>query len=577
MRVPRSRRAAFLALLAVPALVLGAVGPSALAAPAPTQAGEAVVQYQIRPTSGSANALAQRLIAAGFDVYGGSTSVLFVHAPASAGEALAARGDLIVLGEQTMPLADRVAPADQDAILPARLDGAEYETFYGGYRTNDAYTQFLADLAAAYPDLVQVVDYGQSFTGDNPLQVVCVTADADTGCQLRPDVPKARFLLLGQIHARELSTSEMAWRTLTHLVDGYGQNADITALLDSTEFWVAPQLNPDGVEAVQTGIEENGLSSGSDAWQRKNLNPGTRNCAGGASSQIGVDLNRNFDSNWGGPGTSNNECSLTYLGTSAASEPETERLQDLLRTLFEDQRGPDPSDPAPRTTTGAMISMHSYSNLVLFPYGDERHTPNDAGLRSMGFRMSYFNGYVTGEPDEILYQVSGSTDDYAYDELGIASFTYEIGPGSGPCAGFHPDYSCQDGFWALNNEALLYGATAAQQPYTMGLGPTVSRLAARTPDPDRAVITATADDNAYGADGVGRPAAQNVTAGRVFVGGAPGSGGRPKPMVVVGTGTSVNLKTSLQRQAQDQLVYVQARDAAGNWGPFKAVWVPATA
>ncbi len=77
-------------------------------------------------------------------------------------------------------------PASQDDILPARLDGTSYETFYGGYRTNDAYPQFLGDLEAAYPDLVQVIDHSSSFTGANPLQVACVTADASV------PVPRSR-------------------------------------------------------------------------------------------------------------------------------------------------------------------------------------------------------------------------------------------------------------------------------------------------------------------------------------------------------------------------------------------------
>jgi len=565
-------------VLAVAALVFSGLQPSATAAPAPTGDSAAVVQYQVLPTHGSVNALAQSLTAAGFDVYGGGGGRLFVHAAAAAGDRLAARSDLTVVAEQVMSPAPAVAaPASQDDILPQRLHGTAYDTFYGGYRTNDAFTQFLGDLEAAYPDLVQVVDYGASFTGTNPLQVACVTAQAGTGCQLTPNVEKTRFLLVGQIHARELTTSEMAWRELSHLVDGYGVDADVTALLNTTEIWIAPQLNPDGVEAVQTGIGEDGLANRSDAWQRKNLNPGTRSCSGGAFGQIGVDLNRNFDSNWGGPGTSTNQCSLTYRGVEEASEPETEQLQDLLLALFEDQRGPNPADPAPNTTRGAMITMHSYSDLVLFPYGDARHAPNDAGLRSMGFRMSHYNGYETGEPDEILYAVSGSTDDFAYEQLGIAAFTYEIGPGSGSCSGFHPAYSCQDSFWALNSGALHYAAAAARQPYTMSLGPTVLTAEVRTTSATRAAVEALADDGAYGQDGVGRPAAQQVTAGRVFTGGAPGAGGRPKAMTVNGTGTSATLTTTLQRTAQAQLVYIQARDATGKWGPFKVVWLPARA
>lgn len=578
-RPTRSRRLGLAAAaLAVPALVLTGIGPSATAGPVEAgSATEAMVQYQVRPAAGTtATELTERLIADGYDIYGGTGGVLFVHAPASAADALGSRSDLTVVAQNTIVGdLDQVAPASQDAILPARLDGGGYETYYGGYRTVDAFVKFTNDLENAYPELVQVVKYGDSWTGDNALRAVCVTADAQDGCQLTPDVDKARFLLVAQIHARELSTGEIAWRMLTHLTDGYGANAGVTQLLDDTEFWIVPKVNPDGVELHEVGITEDGTGSFSDAWQRKNVNDDLGECTGGGSSQYGVDLNRNFDSNWGGAGTSPIPCNLTYKGESAASEPETNLLQDLAKDLFEDQRGGGADDPAPPSTRGALITLHSYSNLVLFPYGDSRHTPNDAGLRSMGFRMSDYNGYETGEPDEILYQVSGSTDDYTYEKLGIASFTFEVGPGSGTCAGFFPAFSCQDTFWDLNRDPILYAAAATQQPYKMSLGPTTSGAKAKNKGANKAVVRASADDDAYGNFGVGRPPSQNVTAGRIFLDAAPWDGGTPKAMDLVGSGKQVDLKVTVNRSAQKRYAYVQAKDAQGNWGPVDVVWIKA--
>ena len=572
----------FAAALAVPALLLATVAPSATADP--TSAGaadEAVVQFQVRPAAGTTPTdLAESLTSAGYDVYGGGAGLLFVHAPASARTALAGRADLVVVAQNTIATDfGQVAPVSQDAILPARLDGGGYETYYGGYRTHDAYNEFENDLKDAYPDLVRLVNYGDSWTGVNSLRALCVTADADAvdSCELNPDVDKARFLLVGQIHAREVSTGEITWRMLTHLVDNYGVDAGITALLDDTEFWVVPHVNPDGTELHEIGITEEGTGSTSDAWQRKNLNDDLGTCTGGGSSQYGVDLNRNFDAAWGGAGTSPLPCNLTYRGTAAASEPETLALQNLIKNLFEDQRGSGASDPAPPSTRGGLISLHSYSNLVLFPYGDLRHTPNDAGLRSMGFRMSDYNGYQTGEPDEILYQVTGSTDDFSYEKLGIASFTYEVGPPSGTCGGFFPAFSCQDAFWDLNRDAILYAAGAIQQPYVMGLGPTTSNAKAKNKGDSKARVTATSADDAYGSFGVGIPASQNVTAGRIFLDAAPWEGGTPKAMNIEGSGKSVTLKVTVKRGAVKRYAYIQGRDAQGNWGPVDTVWINAKA
>ncbi|MBA3524549.1 MAG: hypothetical protein H0T85_08370 [Geodermatophilaceae bacterium] len=571
MRVLRSWRLVWGTAAAAALTVVSLAGTAASAAPS---AADAVTQYRVSPAGISVDTLADRLEAAGFDIAGGRDGALFVVAGPDLGRRLSARSDLRV-EQRTTVTAQVSAAAGLDDILPSRLDGTTYETFYGGYRTVDAYGAFLADLQQAYPDLVRVVDFGTTSTGANTLKVACVTADAGDGCQLTPTTDKARFLLAGQIHARELSTSEMAWRELTHLVDGYATDAAVTGLLDTTEVWIVPQINPDGIETAQTGIIEDGLGQSSDAWQRKNRHAGTKSCSGGNFSQIGIDLNRNFASNWGGAGTSGDQCNLTYRGTAADSETETTAVEALMQDLFADQRGPNPGDPAPATTSGAMVTMHSYSNLVLFPYGDNRTSPNDAGLRSMGFRMSYYNGYRTGQPDEILYSVTGSTDDWSYETLGIASFTYEIGPEGGACSGFFPAYTCQDGFWDLNGPAIDYAARAATHPYTMGLGPTILTAGISSTDPTRATITATANDGAYGTNGVRRPSAQTVNAARIYYGGSPSDGGRTKPMTVTASGSSATLRLTVPKQASQQLVYVQARDSAGNWGPLSAVYVPA--
>lgn len=571
-------RPALAAAILSPALALTALsGASAAPTPGGVAASDAVVSYQVRAVGVETSALAALLLAAGYDVTGRAGDVLYVLGTAASSADLASRSNLTVVGSELVSSSvEGPSGASQDPILPRKLDGNMYETFYGGYRTVDGFQKFEEDLAQAYPNLVKLVEYGESFTGDNPLRVLCVTANADENCELEPTADKARFLFMGQIHARELSTSELTWRMLTHLVDGQGRSAGITALLNDTEIWIVPETNPDGIEIVETGIQEDGFGSTSNAWQRKNLNPGDANCGTGQSSQIGVDLNRNWDAFWGGAGSSPQQCSLVYHGTSAASEPETSDLAKLFRDLFEDQRGPGSGAEAPANTRGALLTLHSYSNLVLFPYGSGGDTPNDAGLRSMAFRMSYYNGYTTGRPNEILYEVTGSTDDFSYKDLGIASFTFEIGPQSGACGGFHPPYSCQDTFWDLNRAAILYAANAAQQPYTQGMGPTITEAKSRL-DGAKVKVMGTADDDAYGTSGVDRPASQNVVDARLFVGKAPWDGGNPRPMNIVGSGDQVDFKASLKANAKEKKVYLQARDAAGNWGPVEVVWRKAAA
>lgn len=581
------RNKPFLATVALAALGLAvAAVPSALASPrvdTAAPAGSAMYEISVRGADGDGLALARRLDRLGFDLLEKrSNALIYVLGPASTAARLANLPGVSVVGRTAAAPrgAVPVAPANQDDVLPRKLDGNTYPTYYGGYRTVAGYQQFETDLETAYPKLVKKITYGTSFTGTLALTAVCVTVDADTGCSRNPNVDKARFLLMSQIHAREVGTSEMSWRYLTELVDGYKKDAQITSLLKGSEIWVVPQVNPDGIITVQQGITDDGTGSDSPAWHRKNMDDDDApqgGCAGEYyASQIGVDNNRNFDSHWGGAGTSQDPCDQTFLGSGPASEPETSDLSDLFGQLFKDQRGSGANDPAPLTTTGAMITIHSHAGLVLLPWGYDANVkaPNDAGLRSMAFRQSYFNHYTTGQPGQVLYEVSGSTDDYTYDRLGIASFTWELEGGTSQCQGFFPLYSCMNSYENTNLPGLVYSAGAARTPYRLSLGPTILSVKAKTDGAD-AKVTATADDNAYGASGVGRPTAQTVTAARIFTDAAPWDGGTPQAMDVQGSGTSVTASSTVPRGAKRVLAYVQGRDAAGNWGPALAVWIPA--
>ncbi|NJC73178.1 carboxypeptidase [Planosporangium thailandense] len=418
--------------------------------------------YRVPATS---EAAAQRLIRSGFDVLENRSGA-----------------DLYVLGDDATPAALRSAgftPAGAEKIRPATwkapstrlVPGAAPpsvapidETYYGGYHTVRAQYAHLDKVAADHPDLATVVDYGDSYLKSrNPatgydLKAICLTRKQAGDCALDPNAPKPRFLLMSQIHAREIVTGDIAWRFIDYLAGGYGTNAEVTALLDSTEVWVVPIVNPDGVDLVQQGGNRPYL-------QRKNLDAGAgAGCANPptAFDQSGVDLNRNTGNHWDTSGVSHNVCSQTYDGRAGDSEPESTAIEGLFRRLYADQRGPDDGDAAPATTRGAMITLHSYAGMNLFPWGwSTRHTANDAALRAIAAKMSSYNGYQYGQPGEILYNASGTSDDWSYGELGIASFTIEVAS----CGSFTPAYSCTGTDFTKNLPALMYVAGKAKAPY----------------------------------------------------------------------------------------------------------------
>ena len=69
-----------------------------------------------------------------------------------------------------------------------------------------------------------------------------------------------------------------------------------------------------------------------------------------------------------GPGASDNPCDETFHGPSAASEPETQIVVDYVMGN---------TDPAWLVD----VSMHTYGQYLLVPYGDCTMPPNwDTGL-----------------------------------------------------------------------------------------------------------------------------------------------------------------------------------------------------
>ncbi|SER25056.1 Zinc carboxypeptidase [Lentzea xinjiangensis] len=420
------------ALLASLALVLSP-------APAPAEGPQATFVLRVPAPLGDS---AQRLLGRGYDVLEQRDGDdLFVLGDADTADDLRADGfrssvEKVVPPSQWAPR----SPADS--------------TYYGGYRTITAHLAHLDEVAAAHPDLATVVDYGDSWrktqgAGGYDLKAICITRKSPGDCALTPTAPKPRLFVMGQLHAREITTGDMAWRFIDDLV-----GSDLTAALGDVEVWVVPIANPDGVEIVESGGDVPVL-------HRKNAN-GT--CTSGPR---GVDLNRNAGSHWGEAGSSTNKCSEVYRGPHADSEVELQALQSLWRKLYRDTRAPGDTAAATPDTTGAVISMHSYGNYVLFPWGwSTRKTGNDAALRRIAQDMAAQSGFRAGQPGELLYNASGATDDWVYDDLGVPSFVWEIGAQTGECGGFVPLYSCQQSVhWPKVRPMLVSAMNAAKRPY----------------------------------------------------------------------------------------------------------------
>ncbi len=103
-------------------------------------------------------------------------------------------------------------------------------------------TTILDDAASTHPDLVEKFSIGKSHEGRD-IWGVAVT-NRSTG----KAIDKPAMLIDGNIHATEVTATSVAIYHLVALIEGYGQDDNIRACLDSRAFYIIPRVNPDGAE-----------------------------------------------------------------------------------------------------------------------------------------------------------------------------------------------------------------------------------------------------------------------------------------------------------------------------------------
>ncbi len=439
------------------------------------------------------------------------------------------------------------------------------------YRTVAETRTRLDELVALYPDFASVVDIGDSWEksaaqpgGGEDLRVLRLRNAAIDG-----DKPK--LFIMSSVHAREYTPAELGLRFAEWLLTNYGIDPDATWLLDHQELHLLVHANPDGRKRAEGGL----------SW-RKNTN--TSYC-GATSNSRGADLNRNWPFKWAAVpadgGSSPAPCSLTYRGPVAGSEPETQSTVAYVRSIFPDRRGPLDSDPADTDTQGLFFDIHSYSQLVLWPWGWTTPGPGAADaapdvvpLEALGRRFAWFNGYTPQQSND-LYPTDGTTDDTAYGELGVAAYTFELGT-----AFFQDCALFEDRILPDNLRALIFAARNARAPYRTASGPDPREIVV---EPDLAVrgesisLRAIIDDTRFSNSTGGSQSAQPIAAATVWLGTPPWRAGASALAMAPADGAwnqsseaaSISIDTGSIASGR-QLAFVQGRDAAGNEGPIAA-------
>lgn len=293
---------------------------------------------------------------------------------------------------------DLQATLDQHLALVRGSRLARDNSWFTAYHTLGEFNTFMDQLASTYPQFVSTFSAGTSVEL-RPIRGIRVTGPD------RPDAPRASrraLMLIGGQHAREWINPATSIYFAHALLERYDTDARARAILDNLEIIVIPIANPDGYEFTWTNTR---------LWRKNRRDNG--------DGTTGVDLNRNWSFAWGSNnGSSGTPGNDTYRGTAPFSEPETAALRDF--TIAN-----------PRLV--AAVDVHSFSQLILSPWGSTADLPADAGYFdqlnaswSQAIASVYGRFYRAGPTYTNIYPVSGGSTDWFFGDRGLLAWGIEL-------------------------------------------------------------------------------------------------------------------------------------------------------
>ncbi len=110
------------------------------------------------------------------------------------------------------------------------------------FHTYEEMIWWMKKWAKEYPDLVDLYVAAKSFGGKDIYQVTL------TNKKTGKDTDKPAMFLDGNRHSGEVTAAECVFWMLHHMLTNYGQDKEITRLLDNFTFYLRPKNNPDGSE-----------------------------------------------------------------------------------------------------------------------------------------------------------------------------------------------------------------------------------------------------------------------------------------------------------------------------------------
>ncbi|XP_077117134.1 carboxypeptidase A1-like [Ranitomeya variabilis] len=281
---------------------------------------------------------------------------------------------------------------EQEEMRSAKFRGRSINSFiYSTYHTIEEIYSWIDSLVTEYPQLVRKIDIGQSYEG-RPIYALKFSTGGN----------KPAIWIDTGIHSREWITQATGVWTAKKIASSYGVDSSLTDILNHFDIFLEIVTNPDGYAYTH---------STNRMWRKtRSINVG--------SSCIGVDPNRNWNAGFGGPGSSSNPCAETYHGAHPHSEPEVNSVADFILA---------------HGNVKAMLTIHSYSQMLLFPYGyttnlapDHEELMELAKQTAVSLASLHGTRYTYGTTIATIYRADGTTTDWAYNNGIKYSYTFEL-------------------------------------------------------------------------------------------------------------------------------------------------------
>ena len=265
----------------------------------------------------------------------------------------------------------------------------------GVYPSPEETEKELRSITSQFPDISKLFSIGKS-TKKRDLWVVKISKNVG-GNDERPE-----FKYIANMHGDEIVGRELMVKLIKDLLSNYGKDPQITNLVDRTQIYIMPSMNPDGAAASTRG---NGKS---------------------------VDLNRDF------PDFSTADNKETLEGRQPETQAVMKWQQERNFVLSANFHGGAEVVNYPWDTIPDKFPNEAYIKELSLEY---------AGLAPYIFTSTTFDNGITN--GYAWYEVNGGMQDWSIKYRKDLQITIELSDTK------WPDYSSIEYYYAQNRPALL--------------------------------------------------------------------------------------------------------------------------